>query len=157
MMVGEIRDLETAEIAVQAALTGHLILSTVHTNDAASTLTRLVDMGVADYLLTSTLNGIAAQRLVRQLCTACREAHRPLPDIVERFGLARLAGDSEPLLHKAVGCDACNGSGYRGRSAILEVLGMTDALRHAILNNADAMKLQAIAGESGMETLRRMA
>jgi general secretion pathway protein E len=153
MMVGEIRDLETAEIAVQAALTGHLILSTVHTNDAASTLTRLVDMGVADYLLTSTLNGIAAQRLVRRLCTACREAHRPLPDIVERFGLARLAGENEPLLHKAVGCDACKGSGYRGRSAILEVLGMTDTLRHAILNNADAMKLQAIAAESGMETL----
>ena len=86
MMVGEIRDLETAQIAVQAALTGHLVLSTVHTNDAASAMTRLLDMGIEDYLLTSTVNGVLAQRLVRKLCPSCREPYRPTPELCERLG-----------------------------------------------------------------------
>ncbi len=89
IMVGEIRDLETAQIAIQAALTGHLVLSTLHTNNAASTLTRLLDMGVDDYLLTSTLNAIVAQRLVRRLCQDCREAYRPLPELLAQLGLER--------------------------------------------------------------------
>ena len=154
MMVGEIRDLETAEIAVQAALTGHLILSTIHTNDAASTLTRLIDMGVEDYLLTSTLNGVAAQRLVRRLCSACREPYVPLPEIVARFGLARFQGERQLVLHRAKGCADCGGSGYRGRSAIIEVLSMTDDLRQAVLKSADAGKLQSLALEHGMESLQ---
>jgi len=154
MMVGEIRDLETAEIAVQAALTGHLLLSTVHTNDAASSLTRLLDMGVEDYLLTSTLNGAAAQRLVRTLCIHCREPYEPLPELVERFGLAAFADGAGVLLHRAKGCDACGGTGYRGRTSILEVFAMTDEIRAAVLKSADASRLQALAVASGMETMR---
>jgi general secretion pathway protein E len=154
MMVGEIRDLETAQIAVQAALTGHLILSTVHTNDAASSITRLLDMGIEDYLLTSTMNGIAAQRLVRTLCPACREPYEPLPELVERFALDRLAGGQAIVLHRPKGCDTCGGSGYRGRSSILEVLGMTDEIRQAVLKSADASRLHALAVESGMQTMQ---
>lgn len=152
MMVGEIRDLETAQIAVQAALTGHLILSTIHTNDAASTVTRLLDMGVEDYLITSTLNGIAAQRLVRTLCTQCREPYRPLPELLHRLGLT---GNSEAItLYRATGCAACNDTGYHGRSAIVEVLTMTDALRQTVLRNTDAAEIQALAARSGMQTMR---
>lgn len=154
MMVGEIRDLETAQVAVQAALTGHLILSTVHTNDAASSLTRLLDMGMEDYLLTSTMNGVAAQRLVRTLCRTCREAYAPLPEVVERFGLAEFVIGEPITLHKAVGCDACGGTGYHGRSSILEVLPMTDAIRQAVLRSADSSRLNAIAVEEGMQTMQ---
>jgi len=153
MMVGEIRDLETAEIAVQAALTGHLILSTLHTNDAASAVTRLLDMGVEDYLLTSTINGVAAQRLVRTLCPACREAYKPLPELVEKLGLARLAGSRPLLLHRAKGCEACNHTGYRGRSAIVEVLSVDDPIRQAILKNTDAGAIERLACEAGMQSM----
>jgi general secretion pathway protein E len=153
MMVGEIRDLETAEIAVQAALTGHLILSTLHTNDAASAVTRLLDMGVEDYLLTSTINGVAAQRLVRTLCPNCREPYEPIPELIEKLGLARLS-DRQPLqLHRAVGCDNCNHSGYRGRSAIVEVLNVDDHIRQAILKNADSGAIEKLACEAGMQTM----
>ncbi len=154
MMVGEIRDLETAQIAVQAALTGHLILSTVHTNDAASSLTRLLDMGMEDYLLTSTMNGVAAQRLVRTLCPHCREPYEPLPQLVERFGLDRLTSDRALVLHRPRGCEACNGTGYHGRSAILEILPMTDAIRQAVLKSADSSRLNALAVEEGMQTMQ---
>ncbi len=154
MMIGEIRDLETAQIAVQAALTGHLILSTVHTNDAASTITRLLDMGVEDYLLTSTINGIAAQRLVRTLCPHCSEAYEPLPEIVERMGLRELAPAGAMVLKRAVGCAECGGTGYRGRSSIVEVLAISDALRQAILKNVDSSAIQKLAIESGMQTMR---
>jgi len=152
MMVGEIRDLETAQIAVQAALTGHLILSTVHTNDAASTITRLLDMGVEDYLITSTLNGVAAQRLIRTLCSSCREPYAPVQELVVRFGLD--AHDQPLTLYRAKGCEACGQTGYRGRSAIVEVLSVTDQIRQAILRNADANELQALALQSGMQNLR---
>jgi general secretion pathway protein E len=151
MMVGEIRDLDTAQIAVQAALTGHLILSTVHTNDAASTITRLLDMGIEDYLLTSTVNGIAAQRLVRTLCPACREEYEPMPELIEKLQLPTTAARS--TLHRAVGCAECNGTGYRGRSSIVEILAMTDEIRHAVLKSADAGRLHALAVESGMQTM----
>ncbi len=153
MMVGEIRDLETAQIAVQAALTGHLILSTIHTNDAASTVTRLLDMGIEDYLITSTLNAVAAQRLVRALCLHCREPYEPVPELLNRLGLSgeTLRGVT---LYRPSGCDACQGSGYRGRSAIVEVLTMTDALRQAVLRNADASEIQTLAVQSGMQSMR---
>ena len=101
IMIGEVRDGETAEIAVQAALTGHLVLSTLHTNDAASAITRLIDMGVQDFLLTSTLTGVVAQRLVRRLCTHCREEVRALPEVVERFGLDRLRHNGDIVLYRA--------------------------------------------------------
>src|SRR5215212_4976524 len=107
-MIGEIRDLETAQIAVQAALTGHLVLSTLHTNSAAATVTRLRDMGVEDYLLAATLKGVLAQRLVRRLCRHCKAAEPAPPALVERFGLERFASPSEPLmLNHAVGCPEC--------------------------------------------------
>ncbi len=154
MMIGEVRDLETAQTAVQAALTGHLILSTLHTNDAPSTVMRLIDMGLEDYLLTSTLNGVIAQRLVRSLCPHCREADAAPPALAERLGLARLACNGTPTLYRAVGCDKCRGTGYRGRTSIAEVLVMNDALRQAVLQNADAAKLNALAREAGMESMQ---
>lgn len=154
MMVGEIRDLETAQIAVQAALTGHLILSTVHTNDAASTITRLLDMGIEDYLLSSTMNGVIAQRLVRTLCIECREPYQPPKELVARLPLERLSEASEIVLHRAVGCKNCNATGFIGRTAIAEVLAISDEIRHALLKSADAGSIQDIAVHSGMETMR---
>src|SRR5580765_219342 len=119
IMIGEIRDLETAEIAVQSALTGHLVLSTVHTNDAASTMNRLLDMGVEDYLLTSTVIGILAQRLVRTLCQSCKEPHIALPEIVEEFNLTRFAKTKDITLFHPKGCPQCAQTGYSGRICIL--------------------------------------
>ena len=125
VMIGEIRDVETAEIAIQAALTGHLVLSTLHTNSAAGTVTRLLDMGVADYLLTSTINGILAQRLVRRLCENCREAFAPLPELLPQLGLAP---GSATRLYRGRGCAACRGTGYHGRVCIVEMMPITTAL-----------------------------
>jgi general secretion pathway protein E len=152
LMIGEIRDLETAQIGVQAALTGHLVLSTLHTNDAAGAIARLMDMGVPDYLLTSTINGVAAQRLVRKLCPHCREAREPDTELLERLG----AGDDAPrVLYHPTGCDKCNGTGYSGRSALLEVLIMDDALRRLVLQRADAREIEKAAVDGGMRTLYR--
>jgi general secretion pathway protein E len=153
LMIGEIRDLETAQIAVQAALTGHLILSTLHTNDAASAVTRLLDMGVEDYLLTSTVNGVAAQRLVRTLCKTCREPYAPIPELVEKLHLDRMSDGGPITLYRAVGCAECNHTGYRGRTSILEILAMTDAIRQAVLKSADSGAIQKLALENGMQTM----
>ena len=152
IMVGEMRDLETARIAVQSALTGHIVLSTLHTNDAASGVTRLLDMGVEDYLLTSTVNGILAQRLVRRLCPHCCQTYRALPELATRF--AHMAGVSERVeLYRATGCDACNGTGYRGRLVIAEVLLVSDQIRRAVLAHATATEIRHIAVSEGMETM----
>jgi general secretion pathway protein E len=153
IMIGEMRDLETAAIAVQSALTGHLVLSTLHTNDAAGGVTRLLDMGVDDYLLTSTINGILAQRLVRLLCLHCRLPYQALPELIEEMRLRRFSASGDILLYKAVGCEQCGGTGYRGRAAIMEFLTMTDPLRRLVLKHADATVLQAEAQQQGMETL----
>jgi general secretion pathway protein E len=153
IMIGEIRDLETAQIAVQAALTGHLILSTLHTNDAATAVTRLLDMGVEDYLLTSTINGIAGQRLLRKLCSACSEAYEPIPELVARLHLDLLTGGGPIVLRRAVGCSQCHHTGYRGRTSIVEVLTATDAIRQAVLKNTDSSQVLKIAIEEGMETM----
>ncbi|HEY3779318.1 MAG TPA: type II secretion system ATPase GspE [Rhizomicrobium sp.] len=153
VMIGEIRDLETAQIAVQAALTGHLILSTLHTNDAATAVTRLIDMGVEDYLLTSTINGIAGQRLLRKLCSACSEPYEPIPELVARLGLERLTDQRPLVLRRAVGCSQCHHTGYRGRTSIVEVLTATDAIRQAVLKSTDSSQLQRIAIEEGMQTM----
>ncbi len=149
MMVGEIRDLETAQVAVQAALTGHLVLSTLHTNDAPSAVTRLLDMGIEDYLLTSTIRGVIAQRLVRTLCPQCRRAYEPDPAFLERLRLAIPAR----LLYSAVGCAACNGTGYAGRCSIVEVLSMTDTIRHLILQHAEAGAIRRQAAADGMRSM----
>ena len=153
MMVGEIRDLETAEIAIQAALTGHLVLSTLHTNGAAPSVTRLLDMGVRDFLLTSTLNGAAAQRLVRTLCRHCREPFRPIPELIDRLGLGRFVDGSEIVLHRPRGCTECGGTGYYGRTSIFEVLVVNDAIRKLILSHAESGELQRVAVEHGMRTM----
>jgi general secretion pathway protein E len=153
-MVGEVRDLETAQIAVQAALTGHLVLSTLHTNSAAATITRLRDMGLEDYLLTAVLRGVLAQRLVRRLCDACkREAEAP-PELVARFDLAARAGHANRLsLWHPVGCAQCRSTGYRGRQAIAEFLQPNPEIEHLIFSKADQTEIERAAVAAGMITM----
>ena len=151
IMIGEIRDIETAQIAVQAALTGHLVLSTLHTNNAASTVTRLLDMGMEDYLLTATVNGIAAQRLVRSLCTACREPYRPATELVDQLHLAHLTDGGEITLYHAKGCKICNDTGYRGRLGVIETLLLDDDIRGMILRRTESAEIGQRA--SGMRTM----
>ncbi len=153
IMIGEIRDLETAQIAVQSALTGHLVLSTVHTNDAASTVNRLLDMGIDDYLLTSTVIGILAQRLVRKLCPHCKEPYQALPEVVAQLGLAKFAGSGDVTLHHARGCAQCSQTGYMGRFCILEMLPMSDPLRTLVMKHANSNELKAEAQREGMVSM----
>jgi general secretion pathway protein E len=153
IMIGEIRDLETAQIAVQSALTGHLVLSTVHTNDAPSTVNRLLDMGVEDYLLTSTVIGIQAQRLVRTLCPHCKEAYTALPELVEQLGLAKFANGGDITLYHAKGCKECAQTGYVGRISIIEMMPMTDPMRSLVMRHAIATELRAEAIKEGMLTM----
>jgi general secretion pathway protein E len=152
IMVGEIRDGETARIATQAALTGHLVLSTLHTNDAASAVTRLLDMGIEDYLVTSTLTGVLAQRLVRTLCLECRRSAAPA-DALAPIAQARAAAGEEVCVFEAAGCRSCRGTGYRGRTTIAELMIMDGPLRSAVLARAEASRLRAAATGSGMQTL----
>ncbi|MBS3963685.1 MAG: type II secretion system ATPase GspE [Methylomonas sp.] len=153
IMIGEMRDLETARIAVQSALTGHLVLSTLHTNDAAAGVTRLQDMGLEEYLLSSTINGILAQRLVRRLCPACKQSYPASDALVEEMQLRRWQPTGDILLHKAVGCSACNGIGYKGRLAIIEFLVMSEAIRKQIMTHEEAFVIQQTAILEGMQTL----
>jgi general secretion pathway protein E len=154
IMIGEMRDTETAKIAVQAALTGHKVLSTLHTNDAPSSITRMLDMHVDDFLLTSTIDGVLAQRLVRRLCPECRESYTPPEETKTKYQLNDLAGNApEPLLYRAVGCEHCDHSGYRGRSTISEVLVMSEPLRQAINQRATADDIREIAIREGMVTM----
>jgi general secretion pathway protein E len=153
IMVGEIRDVETVRIAMQSALTGHMVLSTVHTNDAPSTVSRLLDMGAEDYLLTSTVNGILAQRLVRTLCQKCRQPHKALPEVAEQMGLRRYVPEGEIVLYRPVGCGECAGTGYWGRICIIEMMTMTDNLRSLIMRHATAGDIRAAAIMEGMETM----
>jgi general secretion pathway protein E len=153
IMVGEIRDGETAQIAVQAALTGHLVLSTLHTNSAAAAVTRLRDMGVEDYLLTAVLRGIMAQRLVRRLCPECRRAAPADPALVARFGLDRRTTDRPIMLSHAVGCSACRQTGYRGRAAIAEFLELGPEIERLIFARADHSAIEREAIAAGMEPM----
>ncbi len=154
IMVGEIRDRETAEIAIRAALTGHLVFSTIHTNDSASTVTRLLDMGIEPFLVASSVEGIVAQRLVRGLCKACR---RPV-EVDEaylrehNFPVERLK--TEGPIYEAVGCDECRGNGYKGRTGIFEILQVNDAVRPLVIAHASASEIKASALAHGMRTLR---
>ena len=153
IMIGEIRDRETAEIAIQASLTGHLVLSTLHTNDAPSALTRLIDMGIEPYLLTSAVVGVLAQRLVRVVCSACKKPYTPSAQELKDLGLC-----SEQLvegrLFKGVGCEHCFGSGYKGRHAIYELMVINNELKQQLLKSADAHQLQMMALKLGMSNLR---
>ncbi len=156
IMVGEIRDLETAEIAIQASLTGHLVLSTVHTNDAAGAITRLVDMGVQPFLVASSLVGVLAQRLVRVLCPACREPFHPPPEALAQAGItpAILArAGNPPHLYRARGCPACQNTGYQGRTGIYELMLVDDDLRALVLKAVDSNTIKRKAVEKGMITL----
>ena len=153
IMIGEIRDLETAQIAMQSALTGHMVLSTIHTNDAAATINRLLDMGVEDYLLTSTVVGIEAQRLVRVLCGHCKTPYHPVEEFVAQMGLRRFTKAEAVTLYHAKGCEHCAHTGYFGRLSIIEVLPMTDALRSLIMRHATATELREAAIAEGMETM----
>jgi general secretion pathway protein E len=152
VMIGEIRDLETAQIAVQASLTGHLVLATLHTNDAASAVTRLADMGVEPYLLSSSLLGVLAQRLVRTLCPACRKPVTPSSG--ERELLARMGLPALATLHEPGGCEACNQTGYRGRTGIYELIVVDETLRRSIHDRAPEAALRDAAIEAGTIGLR---
>lgn len=152
IMIGEMRDYETASIAIQSALTGHLVFSTLHTNDAGSAITRLLDMGVDDYLITSTVAGVIAQRLVRTLCQTCRQQIKPLPEVISELGLSKYS--DAPVLFEPVGCPDCNGIGYKGRTVILEQMDIDDRLRQGILAHADGTSLQALALSHGMSSMR---
>ena len=150
IMIGEIRDLETAEIAVQSALTGHLVFSTLHTNDAPSAITRLLDLGVENFLLSSTVRGILAQRLVRVICSQCRE---PDPSPASAEELARFGIPPEAQLYRGRGCEKCTNTGYHGRMGIFELLIVDDAVRKLILRDADANQIREAARAGGMRTL----
>jgi general secretion pathway protein E len=152
LMVGEMRDAETAGIAVQAALTGHLVFSTLHTNDAASAVTRLLDLQVEPYLLAGTLEGVLAQRLVRKICPDCRERYKPDPAVVALVA-ARPVG-TVPL-ERGRGCATCRNTGYRGRSGLFELLVVTDEIKRAVLETPDATALRDLARAQGMTTLRQ--
>lgn len=152
IMVGEIRDAETARIATQAALTGHLVLSTLHTNDAASAVTRLLDMGIDDYLVTSTVAAVVAQRLVRTLCAACRKP-AAVPDMLEAAAAARREQGATHEFFEAAGCPACRGTGYRGRTIVAEMMVMDGRVRQAILARAEATQIRENALRSGMQSL----
>ncbi|HXT18861.1 MAG TPA: GspE/PulE family protein [Gemmatimonadaceae bacterium] len=151
VMIGEMRDKETAEISVQASMTGHLVFSTLHTNDAVSAIPRLLDLGVPDYLVAATLEGVLAQRLVRRICDECRVEYEPNPETV-----AAVAGRDmrRATLVRGEGCRACRGTGYRGRVGIFELLTVTDALRDAIAARAPRAELRALALEAGFVALR---
>jgi len=152
VLVGEIRDLETAEIAIQASLTGHLVFSTLHTNDAPSAITRLVDMGVERFLVASSLVAVLAQRLVRVLCTQCREAYEPTPEELAELGVRP---PPKPItVYRPQSCERCNFTGYRGRLGIFELMLIDDAIRELIAQNVDAKRIKRQAVASGMRTLR---
>ncbi len=153
IMVGEIRDLETAQIAVQAALTGHLVLSTVHTNSAAATISRLRDMGLEDYLLTAVLRGVLAQRLVRRLCPHCATEGEAAPELVRRFDLERRTDGRPVRLWHPVGCDKCRGTGYRGRQAIAEFLAPNADIERLIFARAEHTEIERAAVAAGMVTM----
>ena len=153
IMVGEIRDKETAEIAIQAALTGHLVLSTLHTNDAPSAIVRLADMGIEPYLISSCCIGIIAQRLVRKICPHCKTAYTPTQ--AELANIKATANElKNGMLYKGKGCNHCLHSGFHGRHGIYELMPITAAIRKQILISPESSQLQTVAASDGMKTLR---
>jgi type IV pilus assembly protein PilB len=154
IMIGEMRDSETAHIAVQSALTGHLVFSTLHTNDAVSSLTRMIDMGVAPFLISSSVIGVMAQRLVRRICPKCIEEYVPEKNVLDNFKLNFKIPDTENLkLYRGKGCDYCKNTGYRGRVAIFEMVRINDEIRSMIMKNASSNEIKEVAIRNGMLTL----
>jgi general secretion pathway protein E len=156
VMVGEMRDLETAQNAIQAALTGHLVLSTLHTNDAPSSVTRLLDLGIPPYLIQATLNGVVAQRLVRKICSYCKESFQMEGEELRSMGLA--LGQKGPVkLHRGKGCIRCRGTGFLGRTGVFEVMPVTEALKEMITPEIGLEGLRSRARKDGIATLRQNA
>ena len=154
IMVGEIRDTETAEIAIQAALTGHLVFSTLHTNDSFGAMTRLLDMGIEPFLVSSSVIAVMAQRLVRRVCTQCRVAYRPTREEIEVVGITPQQLGGREIYKQGPGCANCKGKGYRGRTGIHELLVVDDEIRSLVMKNADAATIRRTATAHGMNTLR---
>ena len=152
VMIGETRDVETAQIAVQAALTGHLVLSTIHTNNAPATITRLIDMGVEPFLISSSVLAVIAQRLVRKLCEFCKVAYQPTQEMLQSVGITHTKA-SKTIFYKPVGCDKCLGIGYKGRMPVFEIMVMSNALARLVIEKADANILRAQAQQDGMKLL----
>lgn len=152
IMVGEIRDTETAQIAIQASLTGHLVFSTLHTNDAAGTITRLIDMGVEPFLVTSTLEAVLAQRLVRKICLFCKEEYTPEPELIADLGFKPEEMKTKKF-YRGAGCVKCNNSGYKGRTGIYELLILNEPIRQLVIEKAHTALIKKAAIESGMKTL----
>jgi type IV pilus assembly protein PilB len=152
IMVGEVRDLETASIATKAALTGHLVMSTLHTNDAASSVNRLIDMGIEPFLVSSSVMMIVAQRLVRRLCDKCKQPVNMHEEALGELGINESPG--ELTLFEAKGCVACNDTGYKGRLGLYEVMDVTSKIREQIIERASTAEMKAVAMEQGMMTLR---
>jgi type IV pilus assembly protein PilB len=153
ILIGEIRDGETASVAVEASLTGHTVFSTLHTNDAPSTITRLIDMGIEPFMITATLEAVVAQRLLRTVCPDCRTTYEPEEEILMELGpdAERLRGTA---FHYGKGCDRCHHTGYRGRTGVFEIMTVDDAIREAILARASTADIRAAAIRGGMRTLR---
>ncbi|MDP9100168.1 MAG: GspE/PulE family protein, partial [Verrucomicrobiota bacterium] len=154
IMVGETRDLETAQISIQASLTGHLVFTTLHTNDAPGAITRLIDMGVEPFLISSTLEAVLGQRLLRSICPHCRATYQPTETLLEQLGLSRRNIGAKNFFY-GKGCDACNQTGYKGRKGIYELMKITDPLRELINERAPTVMLKEKAVELGMVTLRQ--
>lgn len=153
VMVGEIRDTETAELAIRAALTGHLVLSTLHTNDAPGAITRLIDMGIEPFLITASVLGVVAQRLVRSICPECKQAYTLKPSLSEEIFLDK-SFDQIKILYKGEGCVRCGHTGYKGRIAVHEVMMVSQEMREAIHRRASSDELAAIAVSQGMVRIR---
>ncbi len=162
VMVGEIRDRETAEIAINASLTGHLVLSTIHTNDAPGAITRLVDMGVEPFLVSSSVVGVLAQRLIRTVCQTCAENFEPTNEQIDKASVSReelqhYFGDRPIIFKRAVGCSECRQTGYVGRKAIYELMVITEPIKNLILQKMDASSIRRYATQEGLRTLRSSA
>jgi general secretion pathway protein E len=154
ILIGEIRDRETAEIAIQSSLTGHLVFSTLHTNDAASAVTRLIDMGIEPFLVTSSVIAIIAQRLVRVLCPHCKEIYKPDKETLANLGLA-LSVLKKNSFYRKKGCNLCMHTGYRGRTAIFEIMIVDDEIKRLVLKTSDANQINELALKQGMITLQK--
>jgi len=152
ILIGEIRDKETADTAIKMALTGHLVFSTLHTNDAVSSISRFVDIGVPPLLLSSSLNLIIAQRLVRRICPSCKTEYAPEPELLEQLNIG---AHKNPKFYRGTGCVTCNGTGFLGRTGLFEMLNLTRAIRSLVLRNASTVDIQEKAMEEGMFTLRQ--
>jgi general secretion pathway protein E len=151
-MIGEIRDRETAEIAIHASLTGHLVFSTLHTNDAASAATRLIDMGIEPFLVASSVVAVLAQRLLRKICPDCKTTYQPSPEELSRLDLPP---ETDTMLYRGTGCPACSQTGYRGRTGIFELMVLDDEIRRLIGAKADSTAIKQAAVAKGMVTLKQ--